>query len=48
MWTRFQLWRVRRKARLLSQHVQFAVIAKMGAVPVGTYTRGKPEPGSVL
>lgn len=41
MWIRFQVWRVRRKARYLSRQSGQIVRAKYGNVKVGVYENGR-------
>lgn len=44
MWTRFQIWLICRKARILSKHSSYDITAKVGEVPVGYYRNGMKLP----
>jgi hypothetical protein len=41
MITRFNTWRVRRKAKYLSRYSCCSIIARIGEVTVGEFRRGK-------
>jgi hypothetical protein len=41
MWIRYEIWKARYRARVLSRHSNLEILASLNSVPLGNFRKGK-------